>query len=157
MTTSSPLSESCIGCLAVHDRILHQMLSVTCRSVHENPPLCLPELIPWYTPSCSLRSSSELLRNVPGPKDHKTKRYDQQTISELTEELCKSRGGCHGLPVPNSHYGLCGRKATLNLNSEPPDLCERRVCGRPGLPVPNSPCGLCGRKLRNIKTANFQI
>ena len=25
-------------------------------------------------------------------------------------ELCESRGGRPGLPVPNSPYGLCGRK-----------------------------------------------
>ena len=31
-----------------------------------------------------------------------------------TKELCESRGGRPGLPVPNSLYGLCGRKATLN-------------------------------------------
>ena len=31
------------------------------------------------------------------------------------QELCESRGGRPGLPVPNSPYGLCGRKATLNL------------------------------------------
>ena len=31
-------------------------------------------------------------------------------------ELCESRGGRPGLHVPNSPYGLCGRKATLNLN-----------------------------------------
>ena len=31
-------------------------------------------------------------------------------------ELCESRGGRPGLPVPNSPYGLCGRKATLNSN-----------------------------------------
>ena len=30
------------------------------------------------------------------------------------KELCESRGGRPGLPVPNSPYGLCGRKATLN-------------------------------------------
>ena len=30
------------------------------------------------------------------------------------QELCESRGGRPGLPVPNSPYGLCGRKATLN-------------------------------------------
>ena len=30
--------------------------------------------------------------------------------------LCESRGGCPGLPVCNSPYGLCGRKATLNFN-----------------------------------------
>ena len=32
------------------------------------------------------------------------------------QELCESRGGRPGLPVPNSPYGPCGRKATLNLN-----------------------------------------
>ena len=32
------------------------------------------------------------------------------------QELCESGGGRAGLPVPNSPYGLCGRKATLNLN-----------------------------------------
>ena len=33
------------------------------------------------------------------------------------QELCESRGGRSGLPVLNSPYGLCGRKATLKLNS----------------------------------------
>ena len=32
------------------------------------------------------------------------------------QELCESRGGRPGLSVPNSPYGLCGHKATLNLN-----------------------------------------
>ena len=32
------------------------------------------------------------------------------------QDLCESRGGRPGLPVPNSAYGLCGRKATLNMN-----------------------------------------
>ena len=31
------------------------------------------------------------------------------------QEVCESRGGRSGLPGPNSPYGLCGRKATLNL------------------------------------------
>ena len=31
-------------------------------------------------------------------------------------ELCESRGGRPGLPVPDSPYGLCEHKATLNLN-----------------------------------------
>ena len=31
-------------------------------------------------------------------------------------ELCESRGGRPGLPVPQSSFGLCGCKATLNLN-----------------------------------------
>ena len=29
------------------------------------------------------------------------------------QELCESRGGRPGLPVPDSPYSLCGRKATL--------------------------------------------
>ena len=55
-----------------------------------------------------------------------------------TQELCESRGGHPGLPVPNSPYGLCGRKATLNLNSDTQELCESRG-GHPGLPVPKKP------------------
>ena len=30
------------------------------------------------------------------------------------QKLCGNRGGRPGLPVPNSPYGLCRRKATLN-------------------------------------------
>ena len=36
----------------------------------------------------------------------------------IVQELCESRGGRPGLPVPDSPYGFCGRKATLNLNSD---------------------------------------
>ena len=58
----------------------------------------------------------------------------------------KSRCGRPGLLIPNSPYGLCGRKATLNLNvSRAQELCERRG-GRPGLSVLNSSYGLCKRK-----------
>ena len=32
------------------------------------------------------------------------------------QEVCESGGGRPGLPVPNSPYGLCGRKTTLNLD-----------------------------------------
>ena len=39
------------------------------------------------------------------------------------QELCESRGGRPGLPVPNSPYGLCGCKATLNSNSTPLQSC----------------------------------
>ena len=45
-------------------------------------------------------------------------------------------------------YGLCRRKATLNLNCLPlraQKLCESRG-GRPELPAPNSFNGLCGHK-----------
>ena len=55
----------------------------------------------------------------------------------IAQELCESRGGRPGLPVPSSPYGLCGRKATLNL---------RCVKVEVAVPDSNSPCGLCGRK-----------
>ena len=45
--------------------------------------------------------------------------YISSTVPLCTraQERCESRGGRPGLPVTNSPYGLCGRKATLNLNS----------------------------------------
>ena len=49
------------------------------------------------------------------------------------------------LDIPNSPYGLCVRKATLEHSARAQELCESRG-GRPGRPVPNSPYGLCGRK-----------
>ena len=33
------------------------------------------------------------------------------------QELCEGRGGRPGLPVPNSPYGVCGSKATLNMKN----------------------------------------
>ena len=38
------------------------------------------------------------------------------TQTHRAQELCESRGGHPGLPVPNSPYGLCGREAALNVN-----------------------------------------
>ena len=38
------------------------------------------------------------------------------------QELCESGGGRPGLPVPNSPYGLCGRKATLIIMIM--EICE---------------------------------
>ena len=46
------------------------------------------------------------------------------------QELCESRSGRPGLPVPNSPYGLCGRKATLNCVK-----VEVAVLGSPSLIV----------------------
>ena len=37
-------------------------------------------------------------------------------LQARAQELYESRGGRPGLPVPDSPYGLCGRKATLNLD-----------------------------------------
>ena len=49
-------------------------------------------------------------------------------------EPSDSRGGRPGLPVPNSLYGLCGHKATLNMNLESEfvktalnNLCKRQT------------------------------
>ena len=35
-------------------------------------------------------------------------------VTLRAQELCESRGGRPGLPVPNKPHSLCGRKATLN-------------------------------------------
>ena len=43
------------------------------------------------------------------------------------QELCESRDGRPGLPVPNSPYGLCGRKATLNFKTRVV-LNTRKMC-----------------------------
>ena len=56
------------------------------------------------------------------------------------QELCESRGGRLGLPVPNKPYGFCGRKATLNLNEIASELRnyvknEVDVLGSPSLTV----------------------
>ena len=50
-----------------------------------------------------------------------------------------------GSPSLIGPYGLCGRKATLNL-LRAQELCESRG-GRPGLPVPCKPDGFRGRKV----------
>ena len=91
--------------------------------------------VKWFT-ECSKRTSS--LLQEPAILNRKRVR---------AQELCESRGGRPGLPVPNSPCDLCGRKSTLDLNwpNRAQKLCESGG-GRPGLPVPNSPCDLCGRK-----------
>ena len=33
-------------------------------------------------------------------------------------ELCESRGGRPGLPLPDIPYGLCGHKSSLNENAD---------------------------------------
>ena len=38
-----------------------------------------------------------------------------RTVSVNVKQHCESRGGRPGLPVAKSPYGLCGRKATVNL------------------------------------------
>ena len=87
-------------------------------------------------------------------------------------ELCESPG----LPVPNSPYGLCGRKAKSNIISEfrscvkvevdisnsPYGLCGRkatsefRSCVKVEVDVSNSPYGLCGRKAKSNIISEFR-
>ena len=51
-------------------------------------------------------------------------KQNQKKINRAgAHELCESRGGRPGLPVPNSRDGLRGRKAALNLNS----LCSEQA------------------------------
>ena len=46
------------------------------------------------------------------------KHHDYLLLAKIrAEDLRGSRGGRPGLPVPNGPYGLCGRRATLNLNN----------------------------------------
>ena len=45
------------------------------------------------------------------------KQHRTRTLSIRVQDLCGSCGGRPGLPVPNSLYGLCGRKATLKNNN----------------------------------------
>ena len=49
-------------------------------------------------------------------KKRQKKKWKHEKESELRSCVKDSRGGRPGHPVPNTPYGLCGRKATLNLN-----------------------------------------
>ena len=75
------------------------------------------------------------------------------------QQLCESRGGRPGLPIPNSPYGLCGRNARLEKVKciKAQELCESRG-GRPGPPAPNSAYGLRGRKatLKKFSSPEFR-
>jgi len=42
--------------------------------------------------------------------------------NDRVQELCESQGGRLGLPVPNSPYDLCGRKAILKMRNV---VCSR--------------------------------
>ena len=73
------------------------------------------------------------------------KEKEESCAKLRAQELCEGRGERHGLSVPNSPHGFCGRKATLRGSLRAQELCESQA-GRAGLPVPNSPYGLCGPK-----------
>ena len=76
---------------------------------HPPPP---PEL--WGCVKMEVAVLDSLVSNSPvDVKQHWT-----WTQKLRVRQPCECRGGRPGLPVPNSPYGLCGHKATLNLNSE---------------------------------------
>ena len=74
----------------------------------------------WFVPvKCPrpLNGSSLLVGLAETTGDDVIKDWFKQLLSLRIQELRESRGGHPGLPVPNSPCGLCGHKATLNLNS----------------------------------------
>ena len=61
--------------------------SATYRSVHDNTPLYLSDLLQKHNPSRLLRSASRSLLHVPGPRDSKTKRYGQRASRYVAPSL----------------------------------------------------------------------
>ena len=91
-------------------------------------------LIPYPILPPSLTSRTVSVDVKHREKQNKTRKQKNKNGRKMFRELrscVKSRGGCPGLPVPNSPHGLCGRKATLNLNVScwsPRDVCAGRRC-----------------------------
>ena len=52
----------------------------------------------------------------------------QNSCVYRAQELCESRGGRPGLPVPNRLYGLSGRQAKLKKKKETLRLTELMSC-----------------------------
>ena len=75
------------------------------------------ELVCFCQVSRPLNGSSLLVGLAETTGDDVIKDWFKQLLSLRIQELRESRGGHPGLPVHNSPCGLCGRKATLNLNS----------------------------------------
>ena len=55
---------------------------------------------------------------LPSPSPFKTKKRRFKQTGNEVQELCESRGGSPGFPVPNSPCGLCGRTATFNNQAD---------------------------------------
>ena len=62
-------------------------LQAVYRSVHDNTPLYLSDLLQKHKPSRLLRSASRSLLDVPGPRDSKTKRYGQRAFRYVAPSL----------------------------------------------------------------------
>ena len=61
--------------------------SATYRSVHDNTPLYLSDLLQKRNPSRLLSSASRSLLDVPGPRDSKTKLYGQRAFRHVAPSL----------------------------------------------------------------------
>ena len=72
---------------------------------------------------------------------------EEKSFSIRAQELCESRGGRRGLPVPNSPYGLCGRKATLKKKKKKK---VRKVV------YAQSTCTVIWRRRRRTKTPELR-
>ena len=85
--------------LPIQKRIRHKIISATYRSVHDNTPLYLSDLLQKHNPSRLLRSASRSLLDVPGPRDSKT---DKAAVRPASLQICRS------LPLecpPRKHQG----------------------------------------------------
>ena len=58
---------------------------------------------------------------TPPPPNH------HPSLHPWAQKLCKSWGGCPGLPIPNSPSGLCGCKATFEEAPPPPSPFPRHT------------------------------
>ena len=82
--------------LPIQKRIRHKIISATYRSVHNNTPLYLSDLLQKHNPSRLLRSASRSLLDVPGPRDSK------KAVQPASLQICRS------LPLecpPREHQG----------------------------------------------------
>ena len=105
--------------LPAHDRIFPKLLSATYRSVHENPPLCVPGLISAYISPRSLRRASESFLDVPGDKVCGIKRYGLRAFKYMAHSQWNTLPGSirdtdslHSFrSALNTHFFLCSSYA----------------------------------------------
>ena len=84
--TSLPFLGSFIGFLSRNGSATKFSLA-TYRSVHDNTPLYLSDLLQKHNPSRLLRSASRSLLDVPGTKDSKIKRYGLRAFRYVAPSL----------------------------------------------------------------------
>ena len=85
-TTSMDITNMCYK--RIQSLIQNQLQHMySYRSVHDNTPLYLSDLLQKHNPSRLLRSASRSLLDVPGPRDSKTKRYGQRAFRYVAPSL----------------------------------------------------------------------